>query len=177
MTPEILLYSRRYFNFLEPEKHRFYIEDIAHSLSLTNRFSGHTQNAYSVAQHSILCSRICPEEYALEKLMHDAAEAYLGDIASPLKQLLPEYKVIEERVERAIAKQFNLAYPFPKCVKEVDMIMLRTEFEDVVGGNMPDICKNIERAEFKIEPSRNPCDVEMEFLLRYYELVLKKKEA
>ena len=175
MTPQILLYSGNYFNFLQPETHNYLIRDIAHSLSLTNRYSGHTKYAYNVAQHSVLCSYLVPEEYALEALTHDASEAYLGDIASPLKQLLPEYKVIEAKVEAAIAKQYGLCYPFPYCVKEADMRMLRTEFEDVVSsGNIPDCCLQFQRAGFYIH-QWSAIESEQMFLNRYYELTKEKQ--
>ena len=168
--PEILLYSGNYFNFLQPECHNYLIRDIAHSLSLTNRYSGHTKYAYNVAQHSVLCSYLVPDDYALEKLMHDASEAYLGDIASPLKQLLTEYKIIEAKVESAIAKQFGLCYPFPSCVKEADMRMLRTEFEDVVSSRfIPDCCAKFHRASFEITQWTAEYSEEM-FLNRYYKL-------
>lgn len=175
MSPEILLYSGKYFNFLNPEDHDYLITDIAHSLSLTNRYTGHTEFAYNVAQHSVLCSFLVPHEHALHALMHDASEAYLGDIASPLKQLLPEYKQIEAKVESSIAAYYGLEYPHPKCVKEADMRMLRTEFEDVVKSkNIPDCCLQFPRAAFTIQPL-SAKDSEIAFLERYYELTGDKQ--
>jgi len=67
--------------------------------------------------------------------MHDASEAYIQDLPSPLKTLLPQYKVLESRVEKAIAKKFNLTLPHPVEVKNIDMVMLVTEMRDFMKGN------------------------------------------
>lgn len=60
-------------------------------------------------------------------LMHDAAEAFIGDVSSPLKKLLPDYKAIERRVEEHVFSTLGLPYPFPASVKKADRIMLRLE--------------------------------------------------
>ena len=77
--------ERHYFN--EPFVPNIY--SIAYSLSFINRFTGHA-GAYSVAQHSILVAQHLPEEFKLSGLLHDATEAYLSDVSSPLKRLMPE---------------------------------------------------------------------------------------
>lgn len=158
-----LLQSGDYFDYLNPEIHFYKIEDIAHSLSLICRFNGHTKEFYSVAQHSYLASYLVPEEYAFEALNHDNSEAYLGDVATPLKSLLPDYRLLEKQVEKAIAKQFNLHWPLPECVKQADLIMLATECRDLlsepnlygINGQLLDawkVLKDVSPNRIKIEP-------------------------
>lgn len=136
MKPTILTVSGSYFNYEDPDSSEYTIEDIAHALSHTCRFAGHSQEFYSVAQHCVLACAIVEDGFEFEALMHDAAEAFIGDIPSPLKILLPDFKVIEQRVEDSIAKRFGL--PMGKMhpeVKKADLIMLRTEQRDIMKNN------------------------------------------
>ena len=75
----------------ERDDNHFHIEDIAHSLALVCRYGGHAAWRYSVAQHSIHVSSLCPPELRLAGLLHDANEAYLGDIIQPNKAAWPEH--------------------------------------------------------------------------------------
>jgi 5'-deoxynucleotidase YfbR-like HD superfamily hydrolase len=103
------------------------LADISHALSLLNRFTGHSSVPYSVAQHSIHVSTLVPEELALCGLMHDASEAYLGDVSAPLKSMLPCYREIEDSVQRTIARAFGLEWPYPEQVHSADMAALAAE--------------------------------------------------
>lgn len=114
-------------DFQDPDPNSIHIEDIAHALALTCRYNGHTPFPYSVAQHCVLASYAAPHSLELEALLHDAQEAYVGDMPSPLKKMLPGYQVVEDKLEAVIRKKFGLPEEFSPGVKEVDMRMLVTE--------------------------------------------------
>lgn len=167
----IRLASGRYFDILNPNPSDIHVEDIAHALAHICRFTGHTHKHYSVAQHSDLVSRIVPPEHALAALLHDAAEAYIGDVSSPLKRLLPDYKRIEQAVEAAVAARFGLSLPLDACIKQADMVLLRTEQRDLMGSD-EDVWKStsgFEPLEQRITPLPIPL-ARARFLARFDEL-------
>lgn len=108
------------------------ISDICHALSQIIRFTGHAHAPYTVAQHSLLVAEIAPPEHRLWALLHDASEAYLGDVASPLKTLLPEYRSLEEQFQKVIAGRFDLPWPMPDAVKHADRVALMNEKRDLL---------------------------------------------
>ena len=123
----ILTRTGRRFDLLAPCPSQIFVLDIAHALAHLCRFSGHTSRHYSVAQHSLVVASIVPAEHKLAALLHDATEAYVGDMVRPLKQLMPEYRAVEQRIWHAICERFDIAQELPECVKEADMIALATE--------------------------------------------------
>ena len=129
-TPNcIRTFTGKYVNILEPTEDMICIEDIAHSLSMQCRFGGHLPVFYSVAQHCIECSLIANRSYKLEALMHDASEAYLLDIPTPVKKLLVGYDAIEENFMKVIFNKFNLLYSALEKIKIEDKYMLEKEWD------------------------------------------------
>ena len=170
--PNILTAYGEYFDFFELEKNKFDIYTIAHALSNICRFTGHSKTFYSVAQHSVLVSCLVPNEFALHGLLHDAAEAFIGDVSSPLKKLLPDYKAIEMRIEADIFSRFDLPTTIPPEVKRADLIALRTEQRDLMhinSGSWPSL-DGIEPHAATIFPLP-PNSANALFLKRFWELL------
>jgi len=169
----IICKTGQYFDFIEPKLSSIHIEDIAQGLSHTCRFGGQCLNFYSVAQHSVLVSEIVPPGLKFAALMHDAAEAYIGDIVGPLKQLLPDYKVVEKRVEEAVCARFGLTLEdisHPE-IKRADLRLLRTEQRDLTSGSQDEWNGLSKYPPLKqtIDPL-TPVDAATLFLVRYGEL-------
>ena len=172
MGPQIMTVSGTYFDFIEPANSEFTIEDIAHALANICRFTGHVKKFYSVAQHSVYVSFLVPVEHALAGLLHDAAEAFLGDVSSPLKQLLPDYKAIEKRVEEEVLERVGLSLPLDPCIKQADLIMLATEKRDLMMPSTRhgwELLRGVTALPAPLEPW-SPKKSEKEFLKRYYDL-------
>lgn len=172
MKPTILLRSGRYFDFTAPESNGFDIYDIAHALANLCRFTGHCREFYSVAQHSVMVSYAVPKHLALQGLMHDAAEAFVGDVASPLKRLLGEYSAIEARVEAAVFAHFGLPPKLDPEVKKADLVLLATEQRDLMNtkGEVWTNLKSVQPLTTHIYPVA-PSLASSMFVRRYSELV------
>lgn len=127
-------FSGKYVDLLDPQPEDILIEDIAHQLSNHCRFGGTSRQFYSVAEHSVTVSELSTDD-PFGGLMHDASEAYLCDIPTPLKNLLPNYLEIEGRFMRTIADKFGFKYPLTDSVLKADEIALQIEFEKYVLGD------------------------------------------
>jgi|SRR5579871_6166525 len=136
-TPNsIRVFTGKYINLIDPDPATIFPSDIAIGLARECRWGNHCKRFYSVAEHSIECMnaamRLYPDEIGLpfQCLIHDAPEAYLKDIPSPLKNLIPEYEKIEENIQRAICKRFGVSYPHNAKVKEIDKMILEEEWQN-----------------------------------------------
>lgn len=121
-VPFIQVMSGAAFRFTDPSPDDISIEDIAWSLSHICRYNGHTKHHYSVATHSVLVQTQVPYEDRTWALLHDASEAYVGDLPAPIKALpeMKPYRDMEERVMRAIRIRFGLRSQMPESVKQAD---------------------------------------------------------
>lgn len=163
--------SGRFFDLLKPEDYDYCIEEIGEALSNICRYTGHVKKFYSVAEHSVLVSHIVPERLALAGLLHDSSEAFVGDVSSPLKKLLPEYRVIEENIQQAIAKHYGFEYPFPEEVHEADKRMYWRERIDVAPGPRDRLWHQDLAATRKVQASgMTPTMAKRYFLSRYKEI-------
>lgn len=111
------------------------IQTIANALSHICRFAGQLNCFYSVAQHSVLVSHLVSTRWAFAGLMHDATEAFCNDLPKPIKQILPDYDVIEDKFWLALAKQYDLPIELPHEIHTADRIALITEARDLQNGN------------------------------------------
>jgi 5'-deoxynucleotidase YfbR-like HD superfamily hydrolase len=111
--------SGRKINVTNPDPETIDITDIAWALSRMPRFSGHSipYVPYSVAQHCIQVAKDLADyspKVQLYGLLHDAAEAYINDLPSPVKHI-PEIhaviKQLEDRLMTAIYKSLELEHP------------------------------------------------------------------
>jgi hypothetical protein len=137
-------YSGKRLHPLGASPEEICIEDIAQGMALTCRFGGQCAKFYSVAQHCYHLSFAVPPEYALDALMHDAAEAYLTDVPSPAKDGLAEYQAVEDRLYAVIAQKFGLSFPVPEVVHIADKKIVVNEAE-VVFNTIPDWVKGRSR--------------------------------
>lgn len=118
-------------DLLNPDPGQICLEDIAMGLYHVPRFMGQTRSHYSVAAHSASVASLVHDEYKLAALLHDATEAYIGDVPTPLKDMLGDrYRDIERALSQAIAKAFNCPHDLcnlPEAIKKADRVMLVTE--------------------------------------------------
>lgn len=131
----ILTYTGRQFWPIDPRPEELCIEDIAHSLSLQCRFTGHVKQFYSVAEHSWRVSYDVPVQFALWGLLHDASEAYLTDLSRPVKRhsaIGTAYMEVELRLQKVIAEHFGMQWPMPDEVHVSDDVLLMTEKRDLM---------------------------------------------
>ncbi|MBD0328602.1 MAG: hypothetical protein ICV64_00640 [Thermoleophilia bacterium] len=159
------------------------MRDGAHALAHQCRFGGHCRVLYTVAQHSGAVADLVGEaggspDDALWGLLHDAPEAYLGDLPHPLKhrsRLGEEYRDVEARLQAAVAERFRLPPQPPPLVKELDRRLLATERRSLVGEawEWPEL-RGVAPLAYAIHPWE-PARARSEFLARYGELEERRR--
>jgi uncharacterized protein len=142
------LHSGRRLDPFDPHPDDIDLEDIAHALSHAPRFTGHTRKLYTVSQHAVLCCRMVMEldvpparmlawglEWQRQALLHDASEAYLCDIARPVKYHpgMAAYRAAEARLQSAIYRRFGVSEVMHPEVKTIDDRMLVTEAQQLLA--------------------------------------------
>lgn len=175
ITPEpyIETYTGRNFYFKKPDPSDIYIEDIAHALGNKCRFAGHCVSFYSVAEHSYIVSHLVPSHLALAGLLHDASEAYLEDIPTPIKPFMSSYYDLEAKIMFCIAEKFGFDWPLDEQVKLWDKVQLRSEAKYLMPSGGKDYVGIPTDKNGKVPKCIMPYHAEKLFLERYYELVGK----
>ena len=174
-TPWIQAYSGRVFP-LEPfDINAIHIEDIAHALSMLCRFNGHCRKFYSVAEHSVHVSHEIAPRLALLGLMHDAAEAYLGDVPTPMKNRLPAFSEAEDHLMELVSHTFGFDLPSSGSddkleLKRADMQLLADE-KEMLTRQEPKPWPGLPAAH-KVEriKSWSPAEAKQQFLARFGDL-------
>lgn len=168
----ITTYTGKRFYPLDARVEDVDITDIAHALSNQCRFAGHCNIFYSVAQHAILVSQMCRPEDALFGLLHDASEAFLCDVPTPLKRQ-PEfepYRNAEKALMNIICDAFGLVHDEPVSVKEADKRMLATEARDLTfTAGRGWTTMNAEPYDWHVQ-AWSPEYTRVKFLSRFHEL-------
>jgi hypothetical protein len=168
----IQTFTGRQFWPLNPRPEDVCIEDIAHALALKCRYTGHCRRFYSVAEHSVRASYLVKPEFALLALMHDATEAYMPDVAAPIKREMPILREMEDRIWGAICAALNLpGEQMPADIKKVDLILLATERRDLLSPPpIPWISIENVTPDFETIHPRGCIVAEEWFLSRWYDL-------
>ncbi len=175
--PYLQTVSGRRVNPFDPDPAQLDAGDIARALANQCRFGGHSRVFYSVAQHCVIVSRVVEErggdvEDVFAALMHDAGEAYLGDMPHPLKHrsaLGAAFREAEARLEVAIRERFNIKASVPD-VKAVDRALLATERRafSAEAWHWPEL-EDVEPLDLELT-AWSPDQAADEFAKRYAEL-------
>ncbi len=162
-------YTSKKVHPLDPDPDTLCIEDIAHALSLQCRFTGHSKYFYSVGSHSLLVSLLVnqmegtTQQDELWGLLHDASEAYLIDVARPVKHTdaFWSYRVAEQQLMEVICSKWGLPKEMPAAVHEADQMALSIEAHQLMGDVSEWVLVKPDD-RYRISPQA-PIDVEYEF--------------
>jgi len=169
----IQTYTGKKFCFENPTLQDISIVDIAHSLSNICRFNGHCKQFYSVAEHSVYLSRQFEDpQLVMEALLDDAAEAYIGDMSRPLKNIneMSAYREIEKGIDYKIRVKFNLARERNQQIIDVDTRLLIMERNQIMSRPPDDWGIKVEPLKIKIQ-CLNPSEAKEFFEQRYFQCI------
>ncbi|KKL67877.1 hypothetical protein LCGC14_2130580 [marine sediment metagenome] len=146
------------------------------------RFNGCVNKFYSVAEHSVKAYYLATDENKLEALLHDAVEAYIGDVTRPLKSLLPEYRVIESKWSEVVSEKFGIPVKKSPEIKRIDGVLQVTEFLKMMAtpNNLDAIPAPVpfEDADMSIRINNwSPLEAELMFLecFNEYDTVIRSR--
>jgi len=137
----IYTYSGQKIDLTNPDFSRIVLDDIAIPLSRIPRFNGHTNYSWTVAEHSMLVAELCSFDKDCQKLalVHDAHEAFIGDITRPVKQVLgKKFKDFENKIQFALLKRLGIEDYLDKTMKTVkhyDDMALAMEGNELMVNN------------------------------------------
>lgn len=149
--------SGSFVNVFDTDPDTIKIEDIAHALSRLPRFGGHLNRPYSVAQHCVLCAEMAKtKKDKRAALLHDASEAYLLDMPTPIKARMGEYKEYEHKLMTVIFDKYGLEWPLNNKIKKIDRKMLLIEWDNLaINDNKEFKCWNRDKAKREFLKSFN----------------------
>jgi uncharacterized protein len=183
--PLITTVTGLYVNPLDLKPEQVRVEDIAHSLSNLCRYTGHTREFYSVAQHSVYVSQLVPAYLALAALFHDAQEYVLNDVSRPIKYDPYYGKAIrgaQKRAEAVIQEALHIHWleqAEHDIIKDADNTMLATERDQLLPEPERakwDIVEGIPRADITIRPW-SPREARRRFMARYEEVYVANAQG
>ncbi len=177
MADYIYTVSKKKFYPTSPKKDDIIIEDIAHALSMLARANGHFPQFHSVAQHSIECAmesekRGYSAKISLACLLHDASEAYMSDVTTPVKNNLTDYLEFEEKLIDLVYEKYigSLSKEEKSIVYKIDKDLLYHEFKHYMGIELGEETFLLTNPEFKFEEFSKVRD---KYLDLFYELIKK----
>jgi hypothetical protein len=176
----ILTYTGKSLDPLSPDPDAIVIEDIAHALSNICRYTGHVRRFYSVAEHAFRVSFLVPDQDRMWGLLHDASEAYIGDVARPIKRMTSWYSDVEDALMEVICLKFGLPYGMPESVHTADNDLLVAEARALMPeSDDPRLVWPRQKNDVAVDPDGLgwlPSMAEVMFLSRYNQL-RKVREA
>lgn len=126
---KIRTYTGKYIDVFSLKEEDIDIEDIIRAISHAPRYGGHMKKQISVLRHTFHVIPFLKEKKnIIAALLHDASEAYLCDMPKPIKDQLPGYLELEDKIMEVIAKKFNFEYPLNEDIHNADKLALEYEF-------------------------------------------------